>query len=633
MYFGYILNIQNAYEANWNQNIGLNVLGIPGTNGTRPFEGGFPEILLDGYTQVGISGRSVPWFRTNPSYQYTTNFNWTRGKHNVRWGVDIVQRDLNFIQANVVGATFGPQGGFEFSNGVTQLQGGPGASRDNAFGAFLLGLPQQMGSTLQVPNQYSYDSRFYGMFVQDQWNVTSHLTVSAGLRWEYFPLGNRVTRGLELYDQANNTMTICGEGAVPENCGVNISKKLFSPRLGIAYRPFEKLVLRAGFGIASDPYDPGPQDWFQNFPVLVANTIVGSTSYLSSGNWANGIPTAVAPNISSGSVPVPGTAIVYTIPNRVNRGYIESWNVTIQRELFAGLVGQVGYVANHGVGLEQVLDENAGQIIGAGTAGEPLFDKFGRTASTYLAGPGASSTYNSLQLMTQRRFSRGLQVMANYTWSKAIGTNNGDSTPSVQALQYMGLNREALNFNRGQVFNLTEVWELPFGKGHRWTGGSAFASAIIGGWKLNALFSAMSGLPFTITASGTSLNLPGSGQRANQVKPYVQILGGTGTGQYYFDPLAYAQVNTKNFGNSGYDSIYGPGLMDCDLGLFREFAVRESWKLQFRAEAFNATNSPHWANPASSVTALVLNSNGTIKSSGGFASELTLVEADPSTGH
>ncbi len=147
-------------------------------------------------------------------------------------------------------------------------------------------------------------------------------------------------------------------------------------------------------------------------------------------------------------------------------------------------------------------------------------------------------------------------------------------------------------------------------------------SAVLGGWQINNILSFMTGTPFSVTSSGTSLDLPGSTQRADQITAQVTKLGGTGPGQSFFDPLSFAPVTAARFGNAGYNSLRGPGVANWDFGLFREFSLRERYRLQFRAEAFNFSNTPHFANPGGNVSNLSLNPNGTVRSLGGF-SEIT----------
>jgi hypothetical protein len=226
----------------------------------------------------------------------------------------------------------------------------------------------------------------------------------------------------------------------------------------------------------------------------------------------------------------------------------------------------------------------------------------------------------------ERRFTQGVQVGVSYVWAKAIGINGGsESTPRVQALPYFALNRTVLDYDRTHVVHATGMWQLPFGRGKAWANGG-FASALLGGWQLNGVLNLMSGLPFSVTSSGTSLNMPGSAQRADQVLPEVQKLGGTGRGQPFFDPLAFRQVTQARFGTAGYNSMRGPGLVNLDAGLFRDFPLTERFRLQFRAEAFNFTNTPHWSNPGANASGVTFNPDGSIRELGGFA-EITSTNA------
>jgi hypothetical protein len=334
-----------------------------------------------------------------------------------------------------------------------------------------------------------------------------------------------------------------------------------------------------------------------------------------------GIPATPTPNIGSGVIPLPGAFQTTTIDlNNFRRGYIQSWNLTVQKELRYGFVAQAAYVATRATDQLGPLDINAGQIPGAGSAGQPLKQLYGRTAVTTVYEPLGTNQYNALQSKLERRFAQGFQVSTTYTWSKAIGvTANDDTTPRVNALAYYYLNRTVLNFDRTQNLAISGVAELPFGKGKHWLSQNRLGSAILGGWRINTLLSFMTGLPFSVTASGSSLNMPGNNtQRADQVSATAAILGGIGSSSSYFDPLAFKPITTARFGNAGFNSMRGPGVADMDLGIFREFAVRERIRFQFRAEAFNATNTPHFALPGTNASNLVLNPDGTIKNLAGY---------------
>src|SRR5262249_46107302 len=203
-------------------------------------------------------------------------------------------------------------------------------------------------------------------------------------------------------------------------------------------------------------------------------------------------------------------------------------------------------------------------------------------------------------------------------FSKTIGvTDNSENNPRVQAFQYYALNRAVVNFDRTHNFALSTVWQLPFGKGRRWAS-SGFAPALLGGWQVNNILSLMTGTPFSVTSSGTSLDMPGSTQRADLIKPSVAKVGATGRGMAFFDPLAFAPVTAARFGTAGFNLLRGPGLVNWDFGLFREFRATERLRLQFRAEAFNFANTPHFANPGANVSNLQLNPDGSVRSLGGF---------------
>jgi hypothetical protein len=317
---------------------------------------------------------------------------------------------------------------------------------------------------------------------------------------------------------------------------------------------------------------------------------------------------------------VPLTFTVRSLPQNVERGYIQSWNFSVQKQLWAGFTAQAAYVGTRQVHISQRLNLNAGQVLGAGPAGQPFNMRFGRTADTELLTPVGHNVYDGLQATLQRRFANGFQLNVAYTFSKAIGLccdDLSDSPPPIQIAQYRRLARALLPSDRTHVFSSTVVAQLPFGDGKRWLQTGPL-SKLAGGWQANTLISAYSGLPFTVTASATSLNAPGNSQTADLVKPRVEILGGIGPNSPYFDPLAFAPVTTATFGSAGYNILRGPSVFNIDFSLFRDFKLSERWRAQFRAEALNLTNTPHFANPSANVSNLQLNPDGTIRSLGGF---------------
>ncbi len=543
-HFGWARQGNASEQPGLGKNIGSDILGIPGTNGPRRFESGWPEFDIDGFDTLGVDVNFMPYYRQDPQRQYVANFNWTKGSHNIRFGTDLYRQALNHTQAEFGGA-YGSQGGFDFGRGVTQrcenanpdgtCSAVSDGSRYNSFASFMLGLPDARGRALQVPDVYSIRAWLYSLYARDRWTVTPKLTLDLGVRWEYFPVPNRPGRGIERYDMDTGKVWVCGIGSVPEDCGTKVSRKLFAPRVGLAYRATNSFVIRAGYGITFDPYEPlnGSRN---NYPILIAlrqTNIKGSLFPV--GTLAAGIPALTPPELGNGIIDIPGEVGFAGLPKKLERGYVQSWNLTLQKELKYGFTGQVGYVATRQTRmLSEYLDMNAGQVIGAGDVGRTLYPKFGRVAVTQELRPVGTGHYDSLQATLQRRFSLGLALTMNYTWGKAINIiDNTDYTPAIQAFQYFKLNRAVTGFDRSQNLGITNVWELPFGKGKRWLSSSNPAvSAIVSGWQANSVLSFISGPPFTVFADGTSLNLPGSTQRGSahpDLTGYEARVSSTGT--------------------------------------------------------------------------------------------------------
>lgn len=598
--FGYTRKDTASEMTRLDEKVGRDVLGIPGTNGPRRFEGSWPRIQIDGWEEIGITNNFMPYYRRDPQIQVAGNANWTTGRHNVRFGGEVVNQHMNQTQPEFPGANHPTQGGFRFNRDTTGLREGPARNDYNSMAAFLLGDAWRLGRILQVDEEYTTRAKLFSMYIRDRWQVTPKLTFTIGTRWEYFPMPTRADRGVEVYDFENNVMRVCGVGPVPKDCGVDLSKTLFAPRVGLAYRVSETFVVRAGYGITNDPFSLA-RPHRTNFPMLFPMNLEGPNSFTPIGNFTTGIPLIQPVDFSSGVVPVPSNIAVNSVGPKFDRGYIQSWNLTLQRALFAGFVGEVSYVATRSIRQLGFLDLNAGQIPGAGQAGRPYFQRFGRTTDTRIFGPLGHLQYDALQAQLNRRFANGFQINANYTWSKNFGIAGmgaSDGAPQIKAPAYFHLNRGLAHIHLPHRFNLATIIESPFGRGKRWVQEGAGA-AILGGWQLNTVLYAQSGTPFSIT--GGTIDMPGNTQRADQVAP-MKILGNIGPGQKWFDPSAFVRVDQPRFGNVAFNSFLGPKQFNLDVGLFRKFQLTEAVEMQFRAEAFNFTNTPHFANPQGDST-------------------------------
>ncbi|MGI8782439.1 MAG: TonB-dependent receptor domain-containing protein [Acidobacteriota bacterium] len=614
---GYSRYAHRTRGADYGTNFGSEVLGIPGTNGPDPRQSGIPIFAISGYETLGNTNTWSPVDRKDNSWTYTGNASWSKDRHDIRFGADIARQHMNHWQPELGGRS--PRGNFRYTGGVTSLRGGAASGRFNALAQFMLGLPNELGTALQFYDPMTTREWLHGLYFRDRWQATRNLTLTLGLRWEYYPMMTRSNTGIERYDLELNKVFIGRKGGVDDNVGVTASKKNFAPRIGLAYRLADKSVIRSGYGITIDPY-PSARPLRSPYPVVIFSDHEGPNSFQPFGRIEDGIPRLVGPDISKGIIDIPPTIGTRTVEKgEFKRGYIQSWNLIYERELPLNMVGSVGYVGTRSIRQFATLELNVAPP-GGGAAGRELFKKFGRTASTSLHSPWNTSDYNSLQASLNRRFRDGLFVKTVYTWSKAINFNDDSGEgccifmhPSVRSRQ-----RAVAGYDRTHIFRSAWIYELPLGPNKRWAQGGV-AGAVLGGWQMNAIFSAVSGRPFTVSASGTSLNAPGgNSQVADQVLPEVKKLGGIGRDNPYFDPLAFRPVTEVRFGNSGRNSLRGPGLLNLDLGIFRSFKVTEDVEMQFRAEAFNFTNTPHFNNPSASASDLRLNLDGSLLSNNGF---------------
>lgn len=620
---------QDVAQPDLDTKFGLDVLGIPGTNGPDRREGGMPSFAVSGYTTLGYTETWNPLFRNDQSYTFNGNANWMKGAHEVRFGFDYLHHLMNHWQPELGG---GPRGQFTFGSGITALN--PAAIRSaagftgavpsferewNAVAAFLLGFPSSAGKSPQYIKMTSFENQ-YALYVRDRWRLLPKLTLNLGLRWELYPTRTRAAgMGIESYDPTTNEVLIGGRGGIPRDVGVGYSKKLFAPRVGFAYTLGKSTVIRSGYGLTYIPHPWGAQALRGWYPLTIVSTFAGANSYqpiMTDPNYvAAGIPfkplgpdvgilPIPGPDINKGRIPLPPAADMgYPVANQVlRRGYIQSWNFTIQRELPGQVVVSIGYVGSAMVNGFAFLDINASQIPGSGNSGRPLFSRFRRTAPTREFNGRTHSNYHSLQVSLDRRVARGLFLKGAYTFSKAIDqANYGDwTTFTWNAAMVFHRNRALAAHDVPHNFQFGFVWELPFGGARTWAT-SGLPRALFGGWQINGVFAAYQGRPYTLSASGASLNMPGNAQTPDQVKTTVAKLGKAGDDGPWFDTTAFARVTDVRFGTVGRNTMRAPGVVNLDLSLFRTFRLAERLRLEFRAESFNVSNTPHFGTPTASV--------------------------------
>ncbi|MGB9457155.1 MAG: carboxypeptidase regulatory-like domain-containing protein [Bryobacteraceae bacterium] len=594
---------------------GTNTLKIPGTNGTGVDYQGIPGFQVSGVANMGNTNTGSPFkFRDN---QYTTAINLTKvkGSHNLRFGFEYDRFALNQFQPQ--GGTFGTaRGTFGFDGTLTALNGGAAVANPyNSWAQFLLGLPSHTGKITQVENPNSLRFSVWSAYARDQWQATKNLTVSYGLRWEYYPIFSHAIYGATRFDPSTDDILIGGEGGVPWDAGATASKKGFAPRFGLAYRLGSKTVARGGFGITVDPDNMRNQR--NAFPSIINEDYTPPKSYQfisyagvpnSDGatqvSLSDGLPLPTAPALSTGTFKPATTASpttylpsvgTVTFPAYMDRGYYESWNLTLQHQFSPTLVAQAAYVGTHGVHVMEGVNIN-GSAPGTGNAGRQLYPYV--TSDMNMYEPFGDMTYNALQ--TQLRKSIGSSIIGvNYVFSKAIDEANGDNGDATLFRAFptsYNLNKQLAGFDRAQTFQIFYVYQLPFGKGHSMFNHGA-AAWIIGGWELSGNLSWYTGLPFTIGTS-SQINAGGQGATANQVLSNVAILGGIGANSPWFNGAAFANPPNGVLGTTGRDILFGPGLFNLDQSLSRIFSFKEGRvTFQLRGDAFNLTNTPTFSNP------------------------------------
>ena len=595
---------QSVEPSDFGVNYGLDVFGIPGTNGASGGLDdirytGMPDFRISNYTNLGGVDGWSPIFRNDKTYNTSVNATWIKGNHEFRGGVDYVKYELNHWQPELGN----PRGRFRFNGGSTTLAPSGSPDQFNSYAQFLLGETSQFNKSIQYDLMTGRETSL-GLYVRDRWQVNRNLTLTLGVRLERYPIMKREDRGIETYDPTTNMITLCGKAGTPTDCGFENNQPGLLPRVGFAYRLGEDNVIRGGFGRTVSP-SPLSRPLRGFYPLTIANTFVPtcapgfegcSTSFLPAGNFTTGIPIFDGPDRSLAQVPLPPTASFRSPIGEVKRGYVDSWNVIYERRLPWDMSISAGYVGTKTVDQMGFENYNASSV-GQGQEGQILFNLWGRTDGTHQFNGWLGANYHSLQVAFNKPFARGFFVKGAYTWSKAMNRTDdeGWSTVNWNEPAFQSKNYGWAGYDRTQIFQIGFVWEMPWGRD-----GSGALNAIVKDWSLNGVIGAFVGTPFRVSASGASVNSPGNAQSADRVGE-VNLLGGIGAGNPYYDRSAWAPVTEVRYGNEGRNGLRGPGVMNIDAGLFRRFPIGSRVNLEFRVEAFNLTNTPHFSNPNGSV--------------------------------
>jgi len=381
---------------------------------------------------------------------------------------------------------------------------------------------------------------------------------------------------------------------VPRNNGFTVSRKLFAPRFGLAYRFNDTTVVRLGYGMNYSPL-PWSRPLQGTYPLTVSFNFPAANDNVSLRSLAEGVPPVIGPDLSSGVVTLSAAADMRSpYRGQIARGYIQSWNLTLERRLPGAMVASAGYVGTQVTHQSADRDINSSQVLGAGNAGRPCSSRFGRNIATLMWDGYLSSNYHALQTAVRRQ-AHGLTLQGAYKWSKAINFADDEGWAGVTYNwgPAFGRNRATAGYDRTHVFQMGHIYELPLGVGKKFANTGA-AKQVLGGWSVSGVTAAYTGTSFTPSAPGGTPNLPGNAQTPDQVKSNVIRLEGIGVGKTFYDTSTFAAIapgQAPRFGSMGRNSLRNPGVLRHDLVLSKDVTLAEKVTMTIRAEAYNFTNS------------------------------------------
>lgn len=577
---------QTAQGSDFGTSFGSDVFGIPGTNGPDPRQSGLPAFTV-GLSTVGNAATWHPLERHETSYTVTSNVTKLAGAHEFRAGFDFIRYQLDHFQPELGS---GPRGILNFSGNTT---GQPGyTSNDwNTYAAFQLGRVRTVGKSIQFEEMTGRENQ-YGLFINDRWNASEKLTLTMGLRYEYYPLMSRADRGIERLDYSTWQVLLGGVGDVPEDLGIEVSKTLFAPRLGLAYRINDKTVFRSGYGITNNPL-PWSRPLRGFYPLTIGFSQTAPTNNFTSTAIEAGIPEIPLPDVSSGRVPLPrGVQTRTPTPDDVDRSRIQQWNVTMERQVPMNVSVSLAYVGTRTDG--GYADQDVNYAESGGDANRQFFTQAG-TAAIWEWAARTRSRYHGLQTAINRPFSNGLLLKGAYTWSKAMNETDEDGWATLTWSQpsQLARNYAKAGYDRTHVFQMGFVYELPY------KNSPSVVGRVLGDWQVNGVYSAFSGTPFGIGGDNTLLSQRAGSQTIQQVAELRRV-GDAGPDEVFYDPASFAQPGNQ-WGNTGRNFLRGPAQWNLDLSLFKAFPIGR-YRAEFRVESQNVLNHTRWGNPVTGFT-------------------------------
>lgn len=555
----------------------LLVAGVP----DNPPTNGLTLFAPNGYRRVG-DPQFAPTILSSQERQITDVVSLIRRRHTIKLGAEIRWSQFNIFQVP------SPRGTFTFTGRFTQnpADGDGGISLADE----LLGVPQTatISSLLNMGDRQHVPS----FFVQDDFKVSSHFTLNLGLRYEYFSPLVEVNNKQSNFDYSTGTIIVANRNGASRGL-IDVDHLNFAPRIGFAWSPFAsaRTVIRSAFGMfysGQEIRTAAPLQLAYNVPFYYQPFFIsdGITPVVT-------VPQGFPPLDPSKAIDPPVTSA----DSRLKTPYYQQWNFAIQQQLPSAVAVELAYAGSKGTHLQVLTDQNQVVMPGPGDV-QPRrpYPNFGPFSSIQNRG---NSTYHSLQLKVEKRYTHGLSFLSAFTFSKAI-----NDLPEICCAQPFPQDTYQLRSEKGLAdFDQRLRWvssfdyELPFGRGRKYLTSNRVLDLAFGGWHLGGILSVASGFWLTPTLGYDPSNTGSQGLVRTDRIANGNLPSSQRGPNLWFDINAFPFPADFTFGNAGRNILEGPGETVLDGAIRKEFAIRESQRLEFRAEFFNMLNHPNFAQP------------------------------------